>query len=90
VTVTVFPKATRFTLTVVNTDPISLGRVYTYPIFAILCPSTCAASFDNGTTVNVYESGLANAQWQGCNSVTNNGTQCIVVMDADKTVTVSP
>jgi hypothetical protein len=90
VTVTVSPKSSTFTLTVVNNISTTPRSVLTYPIAGILCPSTCAASFPSGTTVTIYETAQTTANWQGCLLVDNNGTRCTVVMDADKTVTVSP
>jgi hypothetical protein len=90
VTVTVFPKGSTFALTVVNTNPDALGGVSDDRGSIVSCFATCSAAYPSGTTVVLAtDPGFAPPNWSGCNSV-DSTKHCTVVMDANKTVTVSP
>ncbi len=94
VTVTVSGPAT-FTLTVAVTLSGTLGPVSSNPQGIFSCPFTsCVASFPSFTTVVLTAEASAAPTWGNCTSVDNSSlpffSRCTVVMNANKTVTVSP
>jgi hypothetical protein len=79
-----------FILTVVNTNPDALGGVSDNQGLIASCFATrCSATYPSGTTVVLATGPGAPPNWSGCNSV-DSTKHCTVVMDANKTVTVSP
>ncbi len=91
VTVTVSPKSSTFVLTIVNTNPDALGGVSdNQGLIASCFATTCSAAYPAGTTVVLATGPGAPPNWSGCNSVDSTTKHCTIVMDAAKTVTVSP
>ena len=66
------------------------GTVSSSPA-GVNCGTTCAASFDHGTTVTLSgtpASGSKPVAWSGCGSV-NGSNQCVVTMSEAKSVTAT-
>jgi hypothetical protein len=78
-----------FILTVVNTNGDALGGVSDDRGSIASCFAMCSATYPSGTTVVLATGPGAPPNWSGCNSV-DSTKHCTVVMDANKTVTVSP
>jgi hypothetical protein len=87
-----------FTLTVIGAD--NVGGVSSTPLgIGFGCGATCSTSFATGTTV-VLTAETGRVHWSGCDSVDGNtappppqstvGSNCSVMMNAKRTVTVSP
>jgi uncharacterized delta-60 repeat protein len=73
----------------VSINPSGAGTVTSNPQ-GIDCPTTCEASFAEGSTVTLTANANTGYQfdsWNGCDSV--NGNQCTLTMNASKNVTAT-
>jgi len=73
----------------VSINPSGAGTVTSNPQ-GIDCPTTCQASFAEGTAVTLTANANTGYQfdtWNGCDSV--NGNQCTLTMNASKNVTAN-
>jgi hypothetical protein len=77
-----------YLLKVENQNAVALGGVFSSPAGIGNCAGICSAIFASGTTVILTTEAAATAAWTGCDGVNLAHTQCVVVMNSDKTVIV--